>query len=325
MKKKVIRLFILLVFALVFGIGGLISYVVIMLPDVGDPQNISIELTEDRLKRGKYLAHSVAVCMDCHSTRDWNRFSGPPVEGTIGQGGEVFDQTIGFPGAYYAKNITPSGIGDWSDGELLRAIASGVDRDGKALFPIMPHPNYGKMDREDLFSIIAYLRSLKSIDNEVPESVSDFPMSIIINTIPRKAEISYMPNPKNKEAYGSYLFTAASCADCHTKTEKGQPIPGMELAGGFEFPLYTGGVVRSSNITPDMETGIGKWTEDQFVQKFKYYTDSTYSPPRVQRGEFNTVMPWVMYASMKEDDLKAIYAFLMTQKPVSNKVEHFTP
>lgn len=188
----------------------------------------------------------------------------------------------------------------------------------------MPHPAYGKMDREDVYSIIAYIRSLDPIENMVPESEPDFPMNFIINTIPKKAEYSVKPDPSDQVAYGAYLFTAAACADCHTQQVKGTPVAGMELAGGFEFPLNTGGIVRSANITPDVETGIGGWTEAMFVGRFKAFADTSYIPHSVERNEFNTVMPWIMYSGMSEEDLKSIYAYLKTVKPVKNQVVRFS-
>lgn len=319
--KKGIKYFFLLA---IVAILGLLSYVSFALPDVGDAENISIEITSNRIERGKYLANSVIACMDCHSTRDWSKFAGPPIEGTTGKGGEEFSQRFGFPGKFYSKNITPFGLKDWTDGEILKAISEGVSKDGTALFPIMPHPNYGKMDRADLYSIIAYLRTLKPIENIVPKSESDFPMNFIINTIPQKATYSKIPDSGNRVAYGAYLFNAASCGDCHTKKEMGTPVAGMELAGGFEFPLPKGGTVRSANITQDIETGIGKWTEEMFLQKFKTYQDSTYRLPEVKDHEFNTTMPWTMYATMKDEDLKAIYSYLLTAKPIRNEVEKFS-
>jgi mono/diheme cytochrome c family protein len=312
---------------LVFGILviGALAYLKFALPNVGPPEDIKIEPTAARIQRGKYLANSVSLCMDCHSKRDWNKFAGPVVPGTWGQGGEVFDQHIGLPGKYYSKNITPFALSNWTDGELLRAIASGVNKDGKALFPIMPHPTFGLMDREDLYSIIAYLRTLQPIESEVPQSETDFPMNFIMNTIPRKAVYSKIPDPTDKLAYGKYLFTAASCTDCHTMKVKGSPVEGMEMAGGFEFPLYTGGTVRTANLTPDPETGIGNWTEENFLARFRVYADSAYVPRSIAKGEFNSVMPWIMYSTMKQDDLKAIFAWLKTLKPVKHKVIKFSP
>src|SRR6478752_5224496 len=168
-----------ILFLIAIMVIAVLSYVKLALPNVGEPEYLSIKPSVSRLERGKYLATHVCVCVDCHSTRNWNEFSGPVVDGTLGQGGELFDQKFGFPGSFYSKNITPFGIGNWTDGEVLRAISSGVSRDGSALFPIMPHPHFGQMDREDLESIIVYLRTLKSIKNIVPKSEPDFPMNFI--------------------------------------------------------------------------------------------------------------------------------------------------
>jgi cytochrome c2 len=322
--KKIIAIAKYSIVFIIVAIFGILSYIKYVLPKVGNPEDIKIELTKERIERGSYLANSVCACMDCHSIRDWSKFSGPLVTGTLGQGGEVFDQKLGFPGKYYAKNITPFALKNWTDGEILRAISSGVNRDGDALFPLMPHPGYGKMDKEDLLSIIAYLRTLEPIENIVSESESDFPMNYIINLIPRKAEYSNMPDINNSVAYGSYLFNAAACNDCHTQQVKGEQVEGMELAGGFKFPMATGGVVQSSNITPDIETGIGNWSEEDFVNRFKDFTDSTFVLKKIHHNEFNTVMPWMMYGTMKTDDLRAIYAYLQTVKPISNYVKKFT-
>lgn len=322
--KKAFKLFFVCILCLLMAAIFGISYIVIFLPNVGSPETLTIQATPERIERGRYLANSVTVCMDCHSTRDWNQFSGPLVEGTLGKGGEIFDQRYGFPGSFHARNITPAGIGDWTDGQLLRAIASGVDKKGRALFPVMPHPSYGKMDKEDLLSIIAYLRTIAPIENKVPDSKADFPMNIILHTIPTKAVYGHAPDANNLVERGSYYFNAASCGDCHTKQEKGEKIKGMELAGGFEFPMKTGGIVRSSNITPDKTTGIGGWDEAAFVKRFKAYGDSSYQTPRIAAGEFNSVMPWTMYKNMKEADLKAIYAYLRTVPAINNKVVKFS-
>ncbi len=302
----------------------LFIYIQFVLPKVGVAEDITIEITPERVERGAYLANAVMVCMDCHSERDWNLYSGPPVDGTLGQGGEVFDQKMGFPGYYTAKNITPYGIGEWTDGQLLQAITEGVNPEGQCLFPIMPHPVYGTLDREDMYDVIAYLRQLKSIEHTVPQSKPDFPMQIILKLIPKQAEFSTRPAKTDATAYGEYLFKAASCTDCHTIMEKGKYVEDMYLAGGFEFPMPSG-VVRSMNITPDLETGIGKWSKDYFVQRFKMYSDSSYVVPAVSKEDFNTIMPWMMYSQMTEEDLGAIYEYLQTVEPIKNQVERFTP
>ncbi len=321
MKTKIIKT-ITVVFLLLFvTIGALLSYVKIKLPDVGKPSDLKVELTPENIERGRYLAYHVNACIDCHSQRDWSIFSGPIIPGTEGAGGEVFDTKLGFPGRFVAPNITPYALKEWTDGEILRAITCGVSKDGRALFPIMPHPNYGKMDESDVHAIIAYLRSMKPVANKTEVSVADFPMNFIMNTMPKPARFSKRPQPENQVEYGKYLVNAASCNDCHTKQEKGEFV-GEPFAGGFEFKFPDGSVVSSLNITPH-ETGIGNWDKATFVSRFKMYADSSYKPMNVKDGEFKTVMPWSMYAGMSNSDLEAIYAYLKTLQPVNNKVERF--
>lgn len=322
--KKVFKILGIAVLILVVGIGALLAYVSTALPNLGDALELSIEKTPERIARGKYLATSVTVCLDCHSTRDYSKFSGPITPGTLGKGGERFDHGLGFPGIYYSKNITPAGISRYTDGELYRVITTGVNKDGRAMFPVMPYLYYGKMDDEDIYSIIAYLRTLEPIENQVIESVSDFPMSLIINTIPTKGTPTKKPDPSDLLAYGAYMTNASGCIECHTQVDKGQIIPELAFGGGRDFTMPDGSVLRSSNITPDAETGIGNYTKEAFVARFKMYADSTYVTPSVKPGEFNTIMPWTMYAQMTEQDLGAIYEYLKTVAPIKNSVVKFT-
>lgn len=321
--KKAFKVLGYAVLCIVFIVSILLIYVKVAMPNVGDPPDLKITYTPEIIERGKYLANYVAVCTDCHSTRDWTKFSGPIIEGTLGKGGERFDQEMGFPGIFYSKNITPAGISRYTDGELLRLITTGVTKEGGAIFPVMPYHHYGEMATEDIEAIIAYIRSLPPIENDIPESIADFPMNFIINTIPVKANPQKLPSKSDTLAYGKYLVNAGSCIDCHTPVEKGQIIASLAYSGGREFAM-PGGMLRSSNITADPATGIGAWTEDVFVQKFKVYADSSYQLLAVKPGDFNSIMPWKMYSGMTEYDLKAIYQFLRTVKPVSNKVEKFS-
>ncbi len=114
---------------------------------------------------------------------------------------------------------------------------------------------------------------------------------------------------------------AAGCGECHTKFEKGQLVKGTEFGGGrvFEMP---GGTLTTPNISPDMETGIGNWTKEVFIKRFKMYSDSSYVPQKVDfKKDFVTLMPWMMYTHMKESDLAAIYEYLRTVTKQVNKVE----
>ena len=323
--KKFFKFLGIALLGIVVLITAAIGYVKTALPDVGDPEELTIEITPERIERGRYLAHSVTVCMDCHATRDWSKFSGPPAEGTLGKGGDRFDQTMGLPGVFIAKNITPFGISRYTDGELFRVITTGVTKEGKAMFPLMPYTNYGKMDREDIYSIIAYIRSIPSIESTIPESQPDFPMSVIINTIPQPANLVKRPDPSDQLAYGAYLVNAAGCGECHTPIDKGQLIPEMMFAGGREFAFPNGNIVRSANITSDNETGIGKWTREQFIQAFKQYADSSYVIPSVKPSDYNSIMPWTMYAHMEDSDLSAMFTYIESIPPIKNSVTKFTP
>lgn len=322
--KRILKIFGFLIVAILIAAVLLVVYVKTALPDVGPPPEVQVKSTPELIARGAYLANSVSICMDCHSERNWEKFAGPPIPETFGQGGERFTQDFGFPGHFVSRNITPFGIGDWTDGEIYRAITTGVNKAGDPLFPVMPYLKYGRMAQEDVFAIIAYLRSLEPKETTPVESIADFPMNFIINTIPTEGDPQPIPDKTDQIAYGGYLVNAAACGDCHTPMDKGAPIEGLEFAGGFEFNMPPFGLIRSANITPH-ETGIGNWTEEQFVSRFKMYADSAYVPHAVSPGEFQTVMPWLMYATMEEEDLKAIYAYLRTLKPIEQVVVRFEP
>jgi cytochrome c2 len=323
MKKIVLRVLAVLLILLVIVVAGGYLYISQALPNIEAPEALKVELTAERIERGEYLAHHVALCMDCHSVRDWDLFSAPPKPGTLGGGGDVFNREMGMPGVFYATNITPAGVGDWTDGELFRAITSGVAKDGRAIFPIMPYKYYGQMDKEDIYSIIAYLRTLEPVEADYPKREIDFPMSLIVNLIPSEPEFSVLPDPSDKIAYGEYL--AGACKECHSPFENGQPNLEKAFQGGATFPMPKGGHLTALNLTPDKETGIGNWTEEQFIQKFKQYADSSYSPQYCGPNEFNSIMPWTMLSGLEERDLSAIYAYLQTLEPVSNPTVKFVP
>ncbi|MBC5993449.1 c-type cytochrome [Pontibacter cellulosilyticus] len=327
--KKALKIFGILVVAIVAIAAAGVLYMQYAFPNVDAAPVISINKTPALVERGEYLANHVAVCVDCHSNRDWSKYAGPPIPGTEGKGGDVFDHAVGFPGVFYARNITSdkeTGLGNWTDGEIYRAMTKGVSKNGDPLFPVMPYHYYNQMSKQDAYAVIAYIRTLKPIKNKIPEAKPDFPMNLIMRTMPLKEDAHTDANTLTNEVLqGKYLLTIAGCAECHTPQDKGKPVEGKYLAGGFEFKFPNGAVVRSVNITPDQKNGIGTWSEDMFVQRFKAYNNTAAANQKVSPEEMNTVMPWTMYSGMKEEDLRAIYKYLKTLEPNNNKVERFTP
>ena len=318
--KLVLKIILWIIIIIAAAAIGFYIYVSSSYPDVGKSPDIKVESSQYDIARGEYLANYVSVCIDCHSERDWSVFSGPIISGTEGKGGEIFDEKKGFPGKFYAANITPYNLKDHTDGEIYRAITTGVNKKGEAIFPVMPYLLYGKMDNEDIYDIIAYVRTLKPIKNDVEESSADFPMSFILPTIPKKGQPQKRPNKEAGVEYGAYIINAAACYECHTPFDRGQPIKEKAFAGGRKFQMQNG-IVHSSNITPDKRTGIGNWSEKMFVVKFHAFAEGGYP---VGENEVNTIMPWTMYAKMDSTDLRAIYHYLMSLDPIHNKVNRFS-
>lgn len=318
---KVILILLGIVILLVFAAG---AYIKIALPNTGKPEVITIVAAPERVENGRYLANYVTGCMDCHSSRDWSRFAGPIKAAGFGAGGEVFNQDMGFPGTFYAPNITPYALKEWTDGELLHAITTGVSKDGRALFPLMATHRFGLMDREDIYDIIAYIRTLPPVAKDVPKSEADFPVNFFMNTMPKPADFQEKPNPEDSKRYGAYLVNAAGCVDCHSEHSNGRLVEGTEFGGGMAFHMPTG-IVKAPNITFDQATGIGKWNKSAFIARFKLYAAANNHSLKVAEDGMNTTMPWTIYGGMKERDLGAIYDFLAGVKPIQKQVIKFTP
>lgn len=290
-----------------------------------DTQKSAQDSIDRVLARGKYLAVNVANCIDCHSQRDFTKYSGPVVPGTEGMGGFLFDEKLGLPGKIYARNITPdpeTGIGTWTDDEILRAITQGINKKGDTLFPLMPYPHLNSAAKDDLMAIIAYIKTLKPIRNPVPARQLMMPIAMAYPGPMLKASVDSNQRPpvSDQVAYGGYLANLADCGTCHSPLTPQGPDMSRMYAGGYRFDLGTF-VVNSANITPDTATGIGKWTEEQFLNKFiPYREEKNYN---FTVGRENTIMPLALYAGMTDADIKAIYAYLRTVPPIKNKVEKY--
>jgi cytochrome c553 len=270
------------------------------------------EAGPQRLERGRYLVNAVMGCFGCHTDPDWSKPGAPAVAGREGSGHIWADQQMPW---LVAPNITPdkeTGAGNWSDDMLARAIREGIGHDGRALFPVMPYPHYRFTSDEDLASVIVYLRSVPAIRNQLPRTTVLFPQKFLIQSLPQPITGQVAPDLSTPQNRGQYLVHMAACADCHTPQEKGQAIPGMDFAGGFI--LYEPkGAVASSNITP-APSGISYYSEGTFVRSLR--------EGKVGARPVHASMPWIYFRNQTDEDLKSIFAFLQTLKPVKHQIDN---
>lgn len=276
----------------------------------------TFESTPARLARGEYLVEGVAHCFQCHSDHDVTKVDLPIKDGMKGAGWQM-EQAPGL-GTIVAPNITPdkaTGIGDWTDDEIARAIREGVSRDGHALFPIMPYQKFRDMSDEDLASVIVYLRTIPAVSHNPGRTSLDFPLSRIVNTIPAPVEQS-VPEV-GAEARGEYLVKISECETCHTPAVQGAPVPGMSFGGGFEFSIPgTTTVIASANITPDA-SGIAHYDEALFEQVLR--------TGKLPGRQLSGIMPYAHLARLSADDMKAIFAFIKSRPPVQHRVSNTDP
>jgi hypothetical protein len=321
MWKRIV-LSLLAVLILVAAAG--FTYLSLKKPASAPPSALRVEATPLRLARGRYIYEALGDCDGCHAQRDFSRFNGPVAAGRHGSGAELSSFLIGMPGTVVAPNLTPdpeTGLGAWTDGEKLRAIREGIGRDGRALFPMMPYAGFRNMSDEDAQCLIAYLDSLPPIRNPLPPTKLSFPVGLMIKGVPQPVGSVPPLDRFERVRYGESLVAIASCGDCHTPMVRGQPVESKRFAGGRKFESKYG-TVYTANITPDVETGIGKWDEEFFLKKFydyKPYAD--HGPPPVSGPEQFTVMPWLAFTQLTREDLGAIYAYLRTIQPIRNAIE----
>ena len=318
-----IKKFLLIAVAFVLVLVGLaVAFLSLRGPNVAQPSPIVVEMSPKNIERGRYLYENLMHCAGCHGDNDYTRFAGPVKEGRNGAG-TIFPKELGLPGTIVPSNITPdkaTGIGNWTDGEKIRAIREGISKDGRALFPMMPYSDYRKITDDDVYALVAYLNSLPPVNNPLPKTSIAFPVSLMIKGVPQPVVPVKDVDRMNKVKYGEYLVTLGGCRGCHTPEEHGQLVAGKHFEGGRMFNVGFARVV-SANITKDEQSGIGRWSETQFVEKFAQYRDyARKGSPKVSNEDF-TLMAWVNYSQLPDEDLRAIYTYLRTQPALYNAVD----
>ncbi len=262
---------------------------------------ISSPRAETPLERGTYLMRSIVACGNCHTPK------GPQGElpGMELAGGVTFPEEV-FTAV--SPNITPdaeTGIGKWTDAQIVAAIREGKRPDGTIIGPPMPIALYRDMADDDVNAIVAYLRSVKPIANKVAKSQYKIPLPPSYG--PPVAKVAPVGRT-DKVAYGKYLAgPAGHCVECHsTPGAKGAPDFVNHTGGGGMHFNGPWGVSFAANITP---AGLGKYSDDDIknaITKGVRPDGSRLMPP----------MAYSYYSNIAPADLDAIVAYLRTLRPL---------
>jgi mono/diheme cytochrome c family protein len=264
--------------------------------------------TTNLVARGEYIVRNAAACGGCHSTDERNP------DGPLGGGTEFKDWRLG---TIRAANLTPdsaTGLGTWTDDDIVRALRSGQRKDGRLLAPVMPYDWLHRMSDGDALAVAQYLKSLPAVRHEVRQSPNLVFKIARLFMAPKEPVTVWPPARGPTAAYGNYLADhVALCAHCHTPRSgiRDRYDDKLRYAGDAsppkEFP------VNPSNITPDSATGIGRWTEEDFLRTMRTGVDPA-------GDTLHPIMPWRAIRRMTDDDLRAMYLYLRTVPAVHHDV-----
>lgn len=250
--------------------------------------------------RGRYLVNTIMTCGNCHTPKGP---SGDLPEKALA-GGLRFNEP---PFDVTASNITPdreTGIGEWTDEQIRKALLDGVRPSGVPLAEVMPSGFYRILTPGDLDAIVAYLRSLPAVKNKVPDPV--YKIALPHQIFPG-AEKPFTPaDLADKVKRGFYLATIGHCMECHTPmTKEGIDYKNQMGKGGREFH-GPWGVSKSPNITP---AGIGSWSDAEIRRAI------TQGVSRDGR-KMLPPMGYGYYSGMTDEDVDAVVAWLRTLPPL---------
>jgi mono/diheme cytochrome c family protein len=313
--RRLLKIVAAVIALLLLVIGGALAYVGASgLPRYPPGKvDLRVEVTPERVERGRQIVNM--LCAGCHLDSETATLAGRP----------IIDLPAQF-GSAYSPNITgdlETGIGSWTDGELAYLLRTGVRRDGRYTPPWMV--KLPLMADEDLNAVIAFLRSddplVRPIRVKRPESEPSLFTKVLARVafkpIPYPTAPIVAPPPQDRVAYGRYLVQGkAACFPCHSadfaKVDEAVPERSAGyLGGGNAMPDGNGRMVMTSNITPDPETGIGAWSEDDFVRLLRF---------GVRPDATVVVYPMVPYPELSDSDARAIYRYLRTVPPIRNAV-----
>jgi len=282
--------------------------------------------TPERLQRGQYLVNQVMACGGCHTSRaTGNLFMEGEQTDLFLAGGNVLEDP--GMGRLYIPNLTPDadGLGGWTDDEVLRAVRDGVHKDGHFLVPMMPYDNYQHLSDEDGKALVVYLRSIPAAKAPRPRFAPElkFMPKVLFTTIGVQmhkpvADVA-TPDRNDRVAYGHYLAQVGACTDCHSMTSKGprkETDPLFMAGADVPFTDARLGKVYARNLTPDPETGLGKYKPEQIkaaLREGKRLDGRRMAPP------MSVMIPHT--SGMTDEDLDALVAFLGSLKPANHAIK----
>lgn len=257
-------------------------------------------LAQAPVERGKYLVNTILTCQNCHTPKGER---GAPVFERDLSNGLTWDEP---PFKVTASNITQdkeTGIGNWSDAEIKKALQKGERPNGTRLAAIMPSDFYEILTPGDLDAIVAYLRTVKPVRQQTP--TPEYRIALPRHIPPGAEKPFAEADLANKVKKGFYLATIGHCMECHTPMgAKGRDFENSYGKGGFEFP-GPWGVSVSRNITSHKEKGIGAWSDDEIKRAITKGVSKDGSPLKPPMG-------YGFYANMTDGDLDAVVAYLRT-------------
>lgn len=261
---------------------------------------------ETLLERGAYLVKGIGTCGNCHTPR------GGPLKGREMAGGNKFGGDKA-PFTSYSANITPdreTGIGKWTDEQIIRSIREGKRPDGSTVGPPMPVNLYRNLSDTDARAIVAYLRSLKPVKNKVRKSIFRIPLPKAYG--PTLVKVGDVPR-NDPVRYGAYLAgPVGHCIECHTPQIKGRFDYANQLGLGGRTFYGPWGASISRNFTSHPKYGLGKWTDAQIKRAI---TEGV----RADGTRLKPPMAYHMYKTISDKDMSAIIAYLRSLKPLPRK------